>query len=97
MEIVKIGQGYELPIGAYCGIRIEENKQAKLEVRLTGGAAAALNANRETYGEVYDWLEKVAITVYNTGEVDTFKMIEINSTHINDKPYVIKYWRNLIK
>ncbi|WP_232699984.1 hypothetical protein [Brevibacillus daliensis] len=97
MQLIKIGQGYELPVGDYCGIRIQENGIPKFEVRLSGTAAAVINANKNIYEEVYEWLEQIAENIYSTGEVTKFEVIKIDSTHINDKQYIIKNWKNLIK
>ncbi|MFP3391773.1 hypothetical protein [Brevibacillus sp. SIMBA_040] len=97
MELIKIGHEYELPLGDYCGVRIEENGISKFEVRLTGTAAAVMNANKDRYEEVYDWLEQIAVNVFNTGEVGENRVIVIDSTLINDKQYIIRNWKNLIK
>lgn len=97
MKIVRIGQGYEAPNGDYSGIRLEDDENSILEVRLTGTAAAVIDANKEVYGEVYDWIEHVALAINSTGEIQSFKTIVIDSTRINDKYWVIKNWNQLIK
>jgi len=95
VEIIRIGHGFEAPLGDYCGVRIEENGRSKFEVRLTDTAAAVINANKNIYGDVFDWIEQVALAIYSTGEVEKYEAIMIDSTYINDKPYLIKNWRRL--
>lgn len=98
MEIKRIGHGYETSLGDYCGARIEENGISKFEVRLTGTAVAVIDANKDIYGnvDVFDWIEQVALAIYSTGEVEKFEVIMIDSTYIDDKPYLIKNWRRLL-
>lgn len=97
MEIVRIGQGFEPPHGDYCGVRIKEGGVSKLEVRLSGTAAAVINANINIYGEVFDWVEQVAINIYSTGEVEEYETIMIDSRYVNEKSYVIKNWKLFVK
>jgi len=98
MKIVKIRYGLdEVPTSDYVGIRIVDDGVPKFEVRLSGTAAAVMEANKEVYGDIYDWLEQVALAINSTGEVVSYCFIYIDSTQIGDKFTVIKNWRKYIK
>jgi hypothetical protein len=55
-----------------------------------------INNYKDIYGDVFDFVEQIALAIYSTGEVDSFKIIMITSSDIGNKFDIIKNWRSRI-
>jgi hypothetical protein len=91
MEFIKIGKGYEPPMGDYSGVRLVINGETEVEVRMTGTAVAVMESDPDIHGDPFSRMEYIARNIYNNGTYGAKYCIGIDTSTLYMAEHIIKH------